>query len=813
MFIGLSIQCLDEFAIMSHVLDGNEAWLLSLALLLGGSLAFWLWICYRTVLSPEPPWQRALWIAAFGVGCWLLGSSPMFEHGIGLGQSSDYRRVPLNNAAHGAAAFSLLGSIWLAHPLVQQIQLSQERQVYLKPSSSIWLNRWVFRGLVLLVVVFAGRVLLPLWLRSSHEAWQFELCQPEHFAKLLLVSVLALIPLRVLALVNRVWFQFLVWPVLLLGMAALVLWLWALAPLVFLDSPETAIAFSAVFLISCVGVLCIQLWAMNILGFRVIVPRAIKSSAADWTSNEVRLPIDRQTMALAYVGTMIVLLTCLTGLKVLRKEIFLASYFVESTNQWQTSRLMAKCQAWYHAHPVPAEDAVAWEVRHIPLVYHWDDSIRMLVSRSLAQDPAWDTFRQVADRELPIHFHYVYPISNAREFAASVRSPVIKFDQAKRPLREYVHIHYLYRGIPKQLIVMGGEVTNADLDLLPGNQLEFVGCHFPVDTDFLPREPTPHRKMVFRDCTFEASAFSSLTKARALRRTIVLTEHEKPKIVPSWLIDAVLNGVDIEFPNANHDWTPEWLASNQTTTGKFVRLDVSPRGRRLGFAPPWEILLSDSPIPPLLRGNLRTDEYGQLVGIFWGGFGKRDIPTVDPSKLRERQFEVPWLVISGDELTHEAEHRFATLLEIVQKSRYIEFVDILDPNAIAKLSLINFQNDIRPSIFQQSSSAVQASLLVHLPWVETVVTSIADIKTTLDAENVTNAESSGAIAVPDLREEIIEAHVAALPALKKMIFLTDSESQPASYEWSSEATGKSITIEMIPSNATGTWRSSLGLAE
>ena len=812
-FIGLSIQFLDELAIMSFSLNDNDAWLSTFAVLLGGSLASWCWICYRTILSPEPAWQKTLWIASFGAGVWWLGASPMFDRSMNYLTRFEYPGAALYHAAHGAAVFSLLGSIWLAHPLVQQIQWSQQKQVYWSPASSIWFNRWVLRGIAFFVVLYGGRVLLPLFSRRIEEPWNYELCHIEHFTKLLLVSVLMLIPFRVLALVNRVWFQFLVWPIFLAGLAMLVYWLWSLAPMVFFESPQRAAQLSSVFLMAFVGVLSSQFWTMNILGFRIVVPRSCKRSAVNETSNEIRVPINRQTRALAYVGTIFVLMTSLTGLTVFRNEIYLASYYVESSNHWNVSRLFAKCQAMCRAHPISDEDFAAWELTGTPLSLEWRNSIRMLVSKSLAESPDWEAFREITEQELPIRFHYVYPISNATEFAANADMPLIKFDQAKRPLYEYVRMNSKYQQIPKKLVVIGGVVTNADMDLLPIPNLEFVGCHFLSDFHWLPTKSKPSRALVFRDCTFEASSFAALTNARTQQRTFVWTDHEHLQLDPARLIDAVLNGVEVEFPNASRDWTPDWLASSVTNTKTTIKLDDSASGRRLNFALPWEFLLGDSPIPPLLSGNIRTDDLGRIVGICWYGFGKRDIPTEDPWKLRERNFEVPWLVISGQELTLDAEPRLTTLLEIIQKSRFIEFVDIVDPKSLDWLSQIDFQSASRPTIVQNANSPLPAAGLVYLPWVESVAIEISNTGTVGDAERVEPAANTDGVEVPDSQKQIIEAYAAWLPALKKLILLTDSESQPSSYEWISKTTGKSIAVELVPSKPTGTWRSSLGLGE
>ncbi|MDP1563070.1 MAG: hypothetical protein Q8M16_16955 [Pirellulaceae bacterium] len=797
--VSLWSHFLDDIAMISSTVKPSRE---ELDFFVGGILASWCWICIRAVLSPEPTWRKTLWIATFCFGCWWVGSSPLFDHSLSFVSKFDNGGSPLYNVAHGAAAISLLGSIWLAHPLAQQIQWSQERQAYLRTSPSIWLNRWVLRAIVLVVAVYGGRMLLPLVSRASGEPWQFEPCTAEHVAMLILAALLILVPLRVSALVNRVWFQFLVWPFLLSGLAVLAVMI----------SPEPA-EFLVPFIVPFVAVLCVQFWIINFLRFRVVVPRSLDPSSVNSSCNEVRRPVDQKTMALAYVGAITALLACLTGLTVLKKNVCLVSYRIDSNDPWKTSALVLKCQALYLAHPIPKGDVVAWEMDEAPLRFFRYNSIRMLISKSLAQSPGWEEFRQHAEQELPIRFRYVYPISNATEFVANVGGSLIQFDQAKRPLHEYVRTQNNFPGLAKKIVVIGGVVTNADLDLLTCPKLEFVGCHFSADADFYLRTSAPKNAIVFRDCTFEASSFASLTKFGAQQRIVVLTDHERLKMEPALLIDGVLNGIEVEFPNASNDWTPDWLASNRTSRGMFVSLKSARIGLRLGIAPPWDFLLSEAEIPPLLSGKLRTDDNGQIVGIEWDGFNKRDIPTQDPAKLREREFEIPWLAISGAELTREAEPRLATLIEIMKKSRYIEFVDVLDLKSLAKLSQIDFPNETRPIVIQKDTHSRHANGFEHLPWVETVVSDLSDVEIADESENVANAENTAEVAIPDLCVEIAEANVAVLPKLKKIIFLTKLNNQSASHEWASTATGKSITIEIVPSKPNDTWRSSLGLKE
>jgi hypothetical protein len=791
---------LDDVALISSTVTPAKE---ELNFLLGGIAASWCWICIRAVLSPEPTWQKTLWIATYCAGCWWLGSSPLFDHSFGFIRGFEYHGSPIFNAAHGTGFILMFGAVWLAHPLVQQILLSTERQALVRSSSTIWLNRWVLRCIVLVAAIYGGRILLPLISRSSIESWEYEPCSTEHIAVLVLVAGSLLLPLRVLAIVNRVWFQFLFWPFLLAGFAFLAL----------LASPVPA-EFHLPFVLPFATVLCVQFWIANILRFRVVVPRSLDASSVDPKIDDARRPIDRKTMALAYSGATAALLIWLTGLTVLKENVCLSAYRIASSDPWKTSKLVLKCKTFYLAHPIPKEDVLAWEIEEAPLQINYDDSIQMLVSKSLSESPEWEAFHQVAERELPIRFRYVYPISNAADFAANVGGSVIQFDQAKRPLREYVRMQNNFPSVAGKIVVIGGVITNADLDLLPSPNLEFVGCHFLADAEFYPRASTSRSAILFRDCKFEASAYTSLTESRSRQRNIVMTDHEKPSIDPDWLIDGVVNGIEIEFPNASSDWTPEWLAASRTNRGMFVALNISRVGLRLGLAPPWDFLLSESPKPPLLSGKLRTDNLGQIVGIHWDGFSKREIPiqTV-PEKLRERDFTVPWLVISGSELTAESEPRLATLVEIIKKSRFVRFEDIIDPTALAKLSEIYFENETPPAVIQYAGSLFGAPGIEWFPWVETVVSDRIDLDFKSISQDLANPDSNVQGSIPEECLAEVKANAAALPRLKKVIFLVNSETTPASFTWTEERTGKSVLVELVPTKPDGTWQSALGLAE
>lgn len=813
LFFGLLVQILEEQTITSMARIRSITWATILAVLIFGTPAAWLWICFRAVFSSQSTSKTALWLAVFGVGCWWLGASPLLDHSLTLGRSEDYRGESVYNLKHAAILLLVLGLIWIAHPLVHEIQWSQRRQAVLSPPKSVWLNRWVRRGMVIVPVAFAWKILAPQqWLDSS-ETWEYEFCQTDHLVLPLLAVSLLLVSFRITALVNRTWFQCVAWPLLLVG-ASVVAW-FLLVYLELLESQFT-LPLTLLLIAPSFGVLCFHLWFMNALGFRLVVPRVLNSSSTGLAEGCDRVSIDRRTMAFAYTGSAVALLSCLAGLTLLRNEVFIAAYFIESDNQRETSRVIAECQAWYRDFPITEADFLAYETRTTPIEYVDKKLIRMLVSRSLAAAPGWDQFRQDAEQEAPIQFYYLYPISNETEFSANIDLSLIVFDQAKRPLREYVPANSVYGRFPGKSIVVGGEVTDADLKLLPSLTMEFVSCQFPADTHFDLPESVVNREIVLRDCTIAPSAMAALASARTLQRTIIVTDHQRPVSNPDLLIDAVLHGIEVEFPNANREWLPEWLMHEHNSRGRLVQVRNDLVGRRLSIAPPWELLHNDSPFPASMSGRLKTDEEGRIKEIYWGGFTEKDTPTEDSASLRARKFRVPSLVISASELFDNssvaATSRLTTLFEVIKKSDVVEFVDILDPTVIAKLSIIDFPGDSRPAIFRRSPRSLSESWLQHLPWVDTVVTDVSDLAVITKDEIDAHLQQSEAEVTSIVFEEI-RSCAAVLPNLERMIFLTNRDGQPYSFEWLSGNAGESIKIELIPSEPNSTWHPSDRLIE
>lgn len=790
-FLGLTVQFLDEFAIVEPLVIRNGTWLNAFAILLGGTLGSWCWICYRLVLSAEPVWQRSVWVGAFLLGCYWLAATPFFDEWRATMLFYETAESNIYNFHHLAAVLAIIGAIWLVHPLFQEIQWSQSRETSRKPSRTVWLNRWVLRGVAVAVTVYGGRAILYLVSNTRIEEWQLELCQPAHFAIVVVAAMLMMLPLRLLAITQVVWVQCLLWTVMVALLCFVVFHRWAFALEPLLGGTRPARAFAAAFLLGVMGVLCLQQWSMGLLGFRVVVPR---TGNAVLTASNVHesLRAERKTMRLACVGTVVLLLGSVTGLTAFRQQFFLASFCIEPIDQMHVSRFFAQCQAWCRSHPIREEDRRFLAGQHGPLQmrYSNDQVLNMMVTKSMNEAPHWEAFRQTAEQEFPMSFSYVFPISNADELAGNREFPVIWFDQEKIPLHTYVTRQLMEANAAEELIVTGGEVTTADLQWLSGAKLRFEECRFPMETDFEHASETMASLVEFHDCQFAAGAFSSLLEAQKIQRTLLFTEHAEPIVDPKLLMEAIYHGVEVIFKDLNEDSSPEWLANELANRGSYVRTERGASGLSFRIAFPWDLLVQSVDFPPSLAGSFQTNVDGKLLGIYWGNFGDRDIPTTELRELRERPFEVPWLVISGSELTLRAEPRLATLYEIARKSRFIEFTDLTDPTAITAVADLDVREDRRPVILNREPSEGLELQLQHLPWVQTVV--LVDV-------------------VPETLENVIESHVNHIPALTKLVLLDPRCTQQTSYEWRSAKLNKAIQVEVVPLKAASDWRASLGL--